>query len=545
MDGGPLPETVREGRAGAPAVNRGEGIGGLSDLHVRSTLPLRALADIAAPPSFRFADNYTTAEILTDPAKAAELTRRYVDQEAKFFAIARHPKSGLTYDGVNLDLKTGRVSGVRNWSAPSKECLDLGIWIKALGGDRRAARLVAGGNTKVAIAKAAEVLDQKLRGYWRFYDDNPGYAGFLPWFKQAPDGTITSTDDWQGDIPGLDNGEWVWTLLTAEKALRDAGFTDLADRYGAYNKMLRANVVKVFYDAEVGKVRADVHIRAPHRATTGYDSIADRPGRMSFLTGEHGVHEGLMMVLYLTLFGVGLPDGAACRIWDGIPIKRQEKSPYGTTWEAYWGSAHESWAYLFLPLRDLPAYRDLFRIREKIRTQNAAAREYPGLASSTNAPGGSADLGYLSAAGIEGLGSQAVHNNHVYAQYGAFPLLLEHSTTSDKTVGNYGLAWLHNMLRAPKAQGPLGGGESGTNDGSAIAPMKTIDGSLPLLLGMMGGVEQETAAMLREQGAYERFRALMQRQYDRGFGTVPLREPVGFARPNAVVPHGHLEEYTG
>ena len=41
------------------------------------------------------------------------------------------------------------------------------------------------------------------------------------------------------------------------------------------------------------------------------------------------------------------------------------------------------------------AYRDLFRIREKIRTQNAAARGYPGFSSSINAPGDTPTAGYL------------------------------------------------------------------------------------------------------------------------------------------------------
>ena len=532
----------------APSANSGPGLTSAAG-DGYGTLPIgRRTPGAANPqsprPSFCFAANVTPQEVLTEPAKAAELMRRYLDQEAKFFAIARHPWSGLTYDGVNLDLGTGRVNGVRSYSAPSKECLDLGIWIKALGGDRRAARVVAGGDVKAAAAKAARVLDQKLESYWHYYHDNPGYGGFLPWYAQAADGSITPTNDWIGDIPGLDNGEWVWTMLTAEAALRAAGFVDLANRYGRYNELLRANVVKVFYDSAVGKVRADVHICTPSAKNTGYESILDKPGRMSFLTGEHGVHEGMMLVAYLTLFGKGLPKGAAQAIWDGIPMKREESSPYGTTWQGYWGSAHESWAYLFLPLRDLPAYRDLFRIREKIRTQNAAARGYPGLASSINAPGDTPTVGYLSAGGIEGIGSQKVINNHVYTPYGAFPLLLECSRPTDSEAGNYGLAWLTNMLRAPKGQGPLGAGESGTNDGRAIAPMKTIDGSLPILLAMMGGVADETASMLRKHGLYDRFCALMQHQYDRGFGKAPLREPCGFALPKNTVPHARLPEYT-
>ena len=37
------------------------------------------------------------------------------------------------YDGVDLDPKTRELSKVRIWSAPSKECLDLGVLIKEKG----------------------------------------------------------------------------------------------------------------------------------------------------------------------------------------------------------------------------------------------------------------------------------------------------------------------------------------------------------------------------------------------------------------------------
>ena len=62
-------------------------------------------------------------------------------------------------------------------------------------------------------------------------------------------------------------------------------------------------------------------------------------------------------------------------VWQGISMRRMEHQ-YGTTWQGFWGSPHEEWAYLFLPYFDLPEYRQLFRIREKIRSRNVAVTEF-------------------------------------------------------------------------------------------------------------------------------------------------------------------------
>jgi hypothetical protein len=483
----------------------------------------------AAQAPYHFALNYSIGDIMTDAVKAARFEQEYLRYEGRFFAVARHPESGLTFDGSRLDEKTGLPVEARRWSAPSKECLDMGLCIKALAGDSRAALVVAGGDESKARALSAEILEKKIDSFIEFHRKYPGYGGFLPWFVSGKE--MEPTADWRGKICGLDNGEWLWTILLAECALRSGGFEKIADKYSAYIDTVMRNLTKVFYDEKAGKVRADVKVVDPSSPDSPHETI-------SHMTGEHGVHEGSMLVLFTTLFGKGISEKAIRKIWDGITMKRVEH-PHGTTWEGYWGSSHESWAYLVLPFRDLPGFRDLFRIREKIRTQNAAERSYPGLASSTNEPGGT---GYLDGSGIEGIASQPVRNNHVYAVYGAFPLLLEFSSCESKAA-NCGLAWLLNMLQAPKMQGPAGGGESGTNDGKLFSPMKTIDGSFANVLALCGGLEKETSDMLRHYGKYERFLSIMKGEYDEAFGGAPLREPSGFALPSKGVPQDQMPDY--
>lgn len=474
-------------------------------------------------PSFCFADRFSRQEILQDPQRAEQFRDQFVASEAGYFQLCHDPSTGLVYDGVDLDARTGRVEKMRNWSAPSKECLDLGVLLKSLTGNAEAQRLVAPG-------KALELLEKKLDSYQDFQGENPGYAGFLPWYY-IRNGGIEATPDWYGKIPGLDNGEWMWTMLLTEKVLRDGGHTQLAERYAAYNQGLIDNVTRVFYDPQGVACRGDVRIHDPKDPNTGYEAL--NPG--SFMTGEHGVHEGCMLIHFLTLFGKDLPPGAAERIWDDIEMVRVE-TPAATTWQGFWGSAHESWAWLFLPFRDHAGYRDLHRLREQVRTQNAVERGYPGLATSTNGPRG----GYLSAAGIEGVGSQPVTANDTFAVYGVFPLMLEYAQHVGP--GNLALAWLHNMLSAPRMQGPLGAGESGTNDGQAFSAMKTTDGTHPTLLGMMGGLEKEMADLLREKGKYDDFMQRIDQEYREAFAR-PLHDRLPALAPQARVPRQLLGDY--
>jgi len=479
---------------------------------------------------YRFATKYSIEEIMTDPVKAKAFQNDYLAAEGAYFAVARDPRSGLSYDGYFLNPATGEPVKPRDWSAPSKECLDIGVLTKALMGDPRAAMVVAKGDTAKAAAEAAAILEKKMDSYERFNREQPGYGGFLPWFRVGQE-NLSAMPDWESQVPGLDNGEWLWSLLAAEQALEASGNKELAGRYHRYNELLRDNVVKMFYDPETGKVRGDIKIVDPHSADTSYEPA---PGKCDYLDG---VHEGQMLLLYVTLLGKGLPEGASDRIWSNATMKRVE-TEWGTTWQAWMGSSHESWAHLFLPTRDIPEYEQLFTQREIIRSQNAARRDYPGLAASTNRPDGP---DYYSGCGIEDIGTSQPDHNEVFALYGAFPMLLEFS--DKEAAGNYGAAWLLNMLKCQKMQGPLGGSESGTNDGKHSAPVKTADGTLPNVLAMCGGLAKETGELLKKYGLYEKYCTILKGEYNEAFGSEPIRKPCGFALPPRPVPTEGIADY--
>ena len=468
------------------------------------------LAAQETPPSWSFAQNYSQSRLLSSESEAQRFVEQFFDGEAAFFQAARHPQSGLTYDGWDLEPDSRKPGKPRLFSAASKECLDLALLVKALRGDPLVSRLFS----QPAPAQAADILARKIRSYRAYRSAYPGFAGYLAWFESGPQ--ARPMKGWTHAFPTLDLGEMLWALLLAEDALRETGHLATAEQYRIFNSELRASARKAMFHAGRVGVRGRVEVSDPLSPLATYSGEG-------LMTGEHGVHEGQMIVLYMSLYG-GLSPQESDQVWADIAMRRVEHED-GSTWQGFWGSPHEQWAYLFLPYRDLPEYRQLFRIREMIRTRNAARRGYPGLCASAHHPLGK---GYMSAAGIEGVGSQPLEYQDTYTPYGAFPLLLEFSGQS---AGNVGLAWLQNMLAGPGMQGPFGAGESGDNAGTGTPPIKTIDASFTTLLALVGGLEKETAAMLERDGKYQQFLDLMKGEYDEAFGDAPLREPDGFGLP--------------
>lgn len=472
-------------------------------------------------PSWRFASKYSAEELKTSDQRSAAFLDDYLRHEAAFFAKARHPESGLTYDGWDLDSTSGQPVSARTFSAASKECLDLGLCVKALYGDPMISKVVSPDDPNKAPEVAADILAKKLKSFQAYRQEYPGFAGQVTWFHSGE--SMRPVEGWKDAIPTLDMGEMAWALLLAEKALRDTGREELSEGYKSYNEGIQSKALEMLYEPKSGGIRGHVSISDPKSA----DAVYSGDGIM---TGEHGVHEGQMIISYMTLFG-GMDEKARDRVWDGIEMKRLEHSA-GTTWQGFWGSPHEEWAHLFLPYQEVEGFRDLFRIREKIRSQNAVERGYPGFAASAHHP---TEHRYMSAAGVEGINSQPLEFQNTYTPYGAFPMLLQFA---GELSGNVGLAWLHNMLQGPKLQGPFGAGESGDNQGTGAAPVKTIDVSFTNLLAISGGLQKETAELLKEKGKYQQFVERMTSEYQEAFGGEPLREASDFAYPVAPAPAG-------
>lgn len=473
---------------------------------ILTAAPTRAQDDA---PSWKFAHDYTAEQLMRSPEAAACFARQMADGEAAFFAAARDPESGLTFDGWDLDPVTRQPFKARRFSAASKECLDLALLTKALYRDPLISRVVSPMDPEKAPEVAVGILGKKIASYERYRDKYPGFNGYMAWFTSGTD--AAPMKGWETAFPTLDLGEMIWALLLTERALEQTGHQELGARYETFNQHLQERAREAMFNEAKGGVRGRVEVADPLSSETTYSSDA-------LMTGEHGVHEGQMIVLYMSLYG-DLTPAEVTKVWKNISMKRVEH-PDGTTWQGFWGSPHEEWAYLFLPYRDLPEYRQLFRIREKIRAANAARRGYPGFGASAHHPLGK---GYMSAAGIEEIGSQPLEHQDTYTPYGAFPVLLEFA---GRDQGNVGLVWLHNMLLGPGMQGPFGAGESGDNAGTGSASIKTIDATFTTLLAMSGGLEKEMAELLKADGKYEAFLDIMRGEYQETFAKAPLREPL-------------------
>ena len=160
--------------------------------------------------TYSFAREYTAHQLVADSVAFEEFSERLLMAERPYLAknVGWDEATGLTHDGFSVDYDTGELLGTpRKWSAASKESNHLLLLCLSLAENSKAQRLVTE-NT------ALEILEKKIHTYEKFNREYPGFAGFLPWFL-ITEGGIVPTPDWENRVPGLDNGEWIWSLFLA------------------------------------------------------------------------------------------------------------------------------------------------------------------------------------------------------------------------------------------------------------------------------------------------------------------------------------------
>lgn len=478
---------------------------------------------------------------LLTPEASAKFMRQLVRKERRFFqpGISYDAKSGMTYDGHPVDIRTGELRGLpRNWSAASKEMLHIGMLVKAVEGDHLARRLLTPDPNAPheAVDLALDVLERKISSYEDFHRRYPGYGGFLPWYR-VQDGKIEPTPDWKDRVPSLDNGQLAWALYMAAHALRDRGHDRLADRYQAQLDLMRKNVVPMFYDRASGHFRAeakivrgtDVKVADNEYVNNGYrETLKHGPKVLRKVVNgalaKLGLakpyllddpYEGLMLVHFADLMGdwSGLPRAERERPWRrarrrprtyftdqpdtllGKIAHRLRKKDDGraiTVEQGHWASAHERWGdALVLPFLDLPLARTLFENGVKVQTRYSAKNGWRGLFASVTRPvrRNTFDLQYVSGEGIPGVGKEPIHRGErVFAPYATFPLAIV-----DKQLF---ASWLEATLDHPGASGPYGIGESYTLSEKS-APVLTWDGKALPMMAYMGGITDEIRRYLQ------------------------------------------------
>ena len=439
---------------------------------------------------------------LPSPAEARRFLRRVVARERRFYqpGVSYDGETGLTFDGHPVDRVSGELRGTpRNWSAASKESLHIILLAKAVAGDPTARALITPDprDPSKATARALDVLGRKIATYRRFDERNPGFGGFLPWFKVAG-GELEPMDGWEGRVPGLDNGQLAWSLYLAEGVLREHGHVELADAYRGQLDRMADNVVRVFYDPAGRHFRGEAVLERGGAVPPGKNRYANK----GYLIEDP--YEGLLLVHFADLMGRWRGRTAAGReaVWRD-PRRKPARFRHGgkeiTVVEGHWFSSHEDWGFLVLPYRDLPVADRLFQNGQRVRTSYSARRGLSGLFASTHRPvkrdGG--QLRYENASGIQSVAKDTVRGGKpIMAPYAAFPLALVDTRLF--------AGWLKSMVDRPGMFGPYGIGESYSEDGST-APLLTWDGKALPMIAMMGGVSGDIGRFLRRDGTYRQF----------------------------------------
>ncbi|MBI4971211.1 MAG: 6-phosphogluconolactonase, partial [Candidatus Omnitrophica bacterium] len=479
--------------------------------------------------NYRFAPEFKAEDLIGKKELADAYLRKLLYWEGQFHqpGIAYNAGSGLTYDGHSIDFETGELrGGPRNWSAASKESLQVALAALAvLGEDDRVKLFMSPDNLAKAEARAVDILTKKITSYEKFSRTYPGFGGFLPWFLVS-DGGMQPTRDWQDRVPALDNGQLAWSLYAAYHALDAKGHKDLAARYKTRFDMMAQNAVTMFYEGG-GKIRGEVKIKNVNAAPSQENYLSNT----NFLADPY---EGELFTFFITLFGRWKDAKEADKVWANQRpnLKPSDfKTPQGrlTTLKGFWFSSHEMWKYLILPYTDDPTVRQIFENGERARTWNSALNKIPGLfASAHDVVTGNQNPAYLAESGIPELALQPVKNKKVVAPYAVFPVMLAGPS-------GIALAWLDVMLKGPKMQSRFGTVESASVDGNAIAPLLTWDGKMTTVLAALGGIHAQIAKALKADGKYDAFRQILKREYGSVFPAV-AKNDIPFASPTASIP---------
>ena len=94
----------------------------------------------------------------------------------------------MTLDGCQIDVNTGELLKMHQFTAASKESIHVAILAKVLDNDPLAQLIY----TK---SEALEMATKKIDTYEKFNTRYPGFGGFLPWISVI-DGEVTPTWDW-------------------------------------------------------------------------------------------------------------------------------------------------------------------------------------------------------------------------------------------------------------------------------------------------------------------------------------------------------------
>jgi len=203
----------------------------------------------------RFADLFTIDDLVSNRDDAIHRFKMHMCLwEGKFgYGVGYNHEIGITYDGHKIDYTTGDLhENLQYWTAASKEALHVNILSLYLM-DNVYARQFFGNASQDAIV---EILERKIASYNDFHRRYPGFGGFLPWFA-ANGSAMNLLNGWETKVPGLDNGQLIWSIKILIETLKAKNLFLLADKYQQRIELMTQTAIPVFYEAERGGIRCE------------------------------------------------------------------------------------------------------------------------------------------------------------------------------------------------------------------------------------------------------------------------------------------------
>lgn len=517
----------------------------------------------------RFAKEYSCKDFQS-AYNVDQYLKNVIHWESKFAqpGVGYDPASGYTYDGHPLNYQTGELYGEpHTFSASSKESIHMAIVALALDGDVLALQYVGGRDNLLKL------LTLKMKGYAQFNQDYPGFGCYTPWvgFNQTA-GTFVPMPDWMNRVPGLDNGEWFWSLfaiadMLEEQSKTDASLTSLAAQYRALVNCQISAAKTIFYRGD-GMV-SDVVTIVDNKAAPTPENYFVQPN-----TGHlNDPYEGETMTQILYLLSDFATEEERQLLWDKkramlqsveyqIPLSKarnallndpalekllKEQGNTITVQRGYWFSTHEQWKALLLPYVNNPDLADVHRLfynAEKARVWDAAVNQQPGLLASINdVTNGSQDIpDYASACGVAEIAFQPIARRDIMTPYGAFGLFLFDKPNA--------LCWYNNMLQGPRMQSAFGSTEAINRNGTEISPLTTWDSKQTTVLAMLGGIGRLTQRALKKipdelyGDKYQRFVHIVKSEYGRVFPSDSIKgDHIPLVPPQIGIPQDQLSDW--
>jgi hypothetical protein len=510
----------------------------------------------------RFADLFSIDDLVHNRDDAIHRFKMHVClAEGKFgYGVGYNHEIGITYDGHKIDYTTGDLhENLQYWTAASKEALHVNM-LSLYMMDNVYARQFFNNASQGDIVG---VLEKKIAAYNDFHRRYPGFGGFLPWFT-ANGSAMNLLNGWLSKVPGLDNGQLIWSIKILIETLKSKQLFDLADKYQQRIELMTQTVIPVFYEAARGGIRCESgiidmfnesQITNPNNYYTQGECLLDDP--------YEGITLKLTFVLFISidLFLIGelmayfmdlyapwsLYDYTMeerNRIWT-MKRPRLVRDEYNTTTQSstvtqkqvtvqrgYWFSSHEQWKYFYLPYLDINLQRRLFINGEKVRVYHSAQNRIPGLYASvtSDAKPGTYEVDYFNSCGIQQIAFQPVEHESVITPYGSFPVIMANESI--------GLAWYLNMLQGPAMQNMYGSTEAINVNGLSISPVITWDSKITTVVAMLSShLIDSVRQILQRDNIYQRFYNITEYEWTQVFGAKPLLgEDLPWSLPSVPIP---------